>query len=157
MNRHETEAELFGALFVLGQHLTRHADEALTPYGVTSRQWLLLAVLVRAFPGTQPTLSEAAAVYGTSRQNVKMIANQLAARRLVELRPDPADRRAVRLAVTGRVAELFDTPEASAQQQGIVGAVFAGLTSDEVATFSRLVTRCIDTLKSSGAVAEVRK
>ena len=71
--RRVDEAEVFGRLFVLGQHLTRRADEALRPVGLTSKQWLLLAVLVKGFPGATPTLTEAAAVYGTSRQNVKQV------------------------------------------------------------------------------------
>ncbi|MEN1976436.1 MarR family winged helix-turn-helix transcriptional regulator [Cellulomonas olei] len=146
MTRAADEAELFGTLFVLGQHLTRHTDEALTGYGVTSRQWLLLAVLVRGFPGEHPTLTRAAEVVGTSRQNVKQIALQLQRRGLVDLVPDPADRRATRLRTTPRVAELFDSPAAVAQQQGLVARVFAGLDDADLARLADLVGRCLAAL-----------
>ena len=151
MDRSSAEARLFGTLFVLGQHLTRYADDALDRYGLTARQWLLLAVLVRAFPDAPPTLTEAAAVYGTSRQNVKQIAQQLAARGLVTLEADPADRRATRLAVTPLVSRLFDEPEASRHQQGVVAGAFADLDDDALSTFASLVDRCLATLRKGDA------
>lgn len=147
MDRARAEADLFGTLFVLDQHLARHADEGLTRYGVTSRQWLLLAVLVRAFPDEHPTLTQAADVYGTSRQNVKQIALQLARRGLVELRPDPADRRAVRLAPTTRVAELFDAPDAAAEQRALVAQVFADLDDADLERMRMLVDRCLSAIR----------
>ncbi|MCL3861167.1 MarR family winged helix-turn-helix transcriptional regulator [Actinotalea sp. K2] len=151
MDRSPVEARLFGALFVLGQHLNRYADDALERYGVTARQWLLLAVLVRGFPGERPTLSETAAAYGTSRQNVKQIALQLAARGLVELETDPRDRRATRLAVTPLVSGTFDAPEAARHQQEVVAGVFATLEDAELATFEQLIDRCLGTLNRSAA------
>lgn len=151
MMRSDTEADLFGTLFVLGQHLTRHTDDALAGYGVTTRQWLLLAVLVRAFPDDEPTLTRAAEVYGTSRQNVKQIALQLERRGLVELVPDPADRRATRIRSTPRVAELFDSPAAAAEQRAFVGRVFADLDDADLDRLSRLVGRCLAALTDAGA------
>lgn len=99
-------AELFGTVFVLVQNLSRRVDVALRPLGLTSRQWLLLAVLRRNFPGRSPSLTEAAAAYGSSRQNVKRIAEQLARRGYLELVADPADRRPTRLRLTERGALL---------------------------------------------------
>ena len=129
MDRSRLEDEAFGLLFVLTQHLGRRADDALVPFGLTSRQWLLLAVLSRS--AQPPTLSEAAAVYGTSRQNVKQIGLQLAARGYVRLEADPADARATRLVLTEKVAE-FDDPAAVAAQRALVGGVFAALSDDEL-------------------------
>lgn len=146
MERAPLESRLFGSLFVLGSHLTRYTDDALARYGVTSRQWLLLAVLVRAFPDRSPTLTQAAAVYGTSRQNVKQIAGQLAARGLVTLEPDSADRRATRIAVTPLVAELFDAPAAAAHQRDAIARVFDGFTDPELATLLTAVERVLATL-----------
>lgn len=149
MDRPTTESDVLGALFVLTQHLTRYADDALARYGVTARQWLLLAVLVRGFPGERPTLTQAAHAYGTSRQNVKQVALQLAARGLVTLEPDPDDRRATRLAVTPLVARTFDTSDAAAHQRDVVAAVFADLPDGDLATLGRLVERCLGTLRTA--------
>lgn len=99
-------AELFGTVFVLVQNLSRRVDVALRPLGLTSRQWLLLAVLQRNFPDRSPSLTEAAAAYGSSRQNVKRIAEQLARRGYLRLVADPADRRPTRLELTDRVDVL---------------------------------------------------
>src|SRR5512135_813777 len=102
-------AELFGTVFVLVQNLSRRVDMALRPLGLTSRQWLLLAVLQRSFPDRSPSLTEAAAAYGSSRQNVKRIAEQLARRGYLRLVADPIDRRPTRLELTDRVRALDGT------------------------------------------------
>lgn len=143
--RTPTEAELFGRLFVLSQHLNRQADAALQTLGITSKQWLLLAVLVRAFPGDAPTLTQAAHVYGTSRQNVKQVARQLAAHGFVELRSDPRDRRTTRIALAPRAAEL-DEPDAVTEQSAFLTQTFAGLTDDELGTLNGLIGRCLTPL-----------
>lgn len=145
MSRATDEPDLFGSLFVLSQHLTRRADAALAPFGLTSKQWLLLAVLSRL---ETPTLTEAARAYGSSRQNVKQVALQLEARGFLRLRPDPIDRRATRLVPTERVA-VFDEPDVAASQSAFVADLFAALGDDEVATFRTLVARCIAALEET--------
>lgn len=134
---------------MLLQQLTRRVDEALEPMGLTSRQWLLLAVLTRGFPGTSPTLSEAAAVFGTSRQNVRQIAGQLAARGYLTLDTDPADARATRLTLTDRVA-AFDEPGTVADQRALLDDLFACFSADEVATLATLVGRWVEHLHTQG-------
>jgi DNA-binding MarR family transcriptional regulator len=97
------QAELFGTIFVVTQHLTRRADAALTSLGLTTHQWLLLAVLTKWSPDRSPSLSEAASRYGSSRQNVKQIALGLQSRGFLHLVPDPDDGRTTRLVLTDRV------------------------------------------------------
>ena len=46
-----TRAVLFGSVFVIVQHLTRTADRELADLGLTTRQWLLLAVLLTSLVG----------------------------------------------------------------------------------------------------------
>ncbi|MCU0266415.1 MAG: MarR family transcriptional regulator [Actinomycetia bacterium] len=135
-------AELFGSLFVLMQDLTRRADEQLAPLGLTSRQWLLLAVIEKAFPDSPPTLSEAAAVYGTSRQNVKQIAAQLSQRGWLHIEADPADGRATRLVLTDKVA-VFADPAVTAGQVAFLDEVFGGLSDRQRRTLLTLVVRCL--------------
>lgn len=142
MPRDVLEAELFGALFLLSQHLNRGADDALAPFGLTGRQWLLLAVLVKAFPGSEPTVSQAAAVYGTSRQNVKQLALQLQSRGFLTLESDPDDRRATRLRLTAKHREL-DGPDSVAVQSQFLSSTFAGLDDQEVAVLHGLVRRLV--------------
>lgn len=136
----QTQAELFGSVFILAQYLTRHTDAALEHLGLTTRQWLLLVILSKRFPEETPTLSETAAVFGTSRQNVKQIAQQLEARGYLRLVADPKDRRALRIKTTAKVA-VFDTPREAARAQAVMDRVFSGLQADELGQLLKFVRR----------------
>jgi DNA-binding MarR family transcriptional regulator len=133
-------AEAFGSLFVLMQHLSRRADRELADLGLTSRQWLLLAILSATAAGTSLSLSEAAERYGSSRQNVKQVALGLQARGFVQLVPDPLDRRTTRIELTERI-HAFDTPDMVARTRGMLDDVFTGLTPDETLDLLALLRR----------------
>jgi len=139
------QAELFGFLFLLLQNLSRRLDAGLERFGLTSRQWLLLAVLEKAFPGQAPTLSEAAAVYGSSRQNLTQLARQLADRGYLQIERDPDDARATRLRATTKLG-VFAEPAVRAEQAQLLAEVFGALDPAEVRTLRTLVVRCLDHL-----------
>jgi len=132
-------AESFATIFVLAQLLSRLGDEVLAPLDLTTKQWLLLAVVAKGFAETEPTLSEVATVYGSSRQNVKQIAQQLEQRGWLRLVTDPADRRAVRFRLT-RKLQLFDGPAHHARQQALFDRIFAGLSRADLTALHRLLT-----------------
>ncbi len=142
---HADRAEVFGSLFALMQHLSRRADQELADLGLTSRQWLLLAILAKPFAGSSPSLSEAAAKYGSSRQNVKQVALGLAGPRLRATRarsrrredhPDRADR------ADPRVRH----PPDGARTRDMFDDVFTGLTPDETHGLLALLRRWLATL-----------
>jgi DNA-binding MarR family transcriptional regulator len=133
-------AEAFGSLFVIMAHLSRRADRELADLGLTTRQWLLLAVLTNALPGSRPSLSEAAEKYGSSRQNVKQVALGLEARGFVRLVPDPADARTTRIELTDKV-RVFDEPQMLERTKNMLGDAFAGLTPDETRDLLGLLRR----------------
>ena len=126
----EARAEIFGSVFLIAQHLTRRADRELADLGLTTRQWLLLAVLTKTFPGVSPTLSQAAQEYGSSRQNVKPMALGLEARGFVRLVADPADARATRIEVT-ELVQAFDEPHMVQRTTAMLTDAFASLTPRE--------------------------
>jgi DNA-binding MarR family transcriptional regulator len=136
----DLRVELFGSVFLLGQHLTRLVDEALRPLDLTTRQWLLLAVLTKKFPGEDATLTAAASWYGTSRQNVKKIAEQLEQRGYLLLVPDPDDGRVVRLKLTAKVA-VFDGHVGHQRQVALFDQVFGGLRPSDVEQLHALIQR----------------
>jgi DNA-binding MarR family transcriptional regulator len=138
-------AGLFGSMFVIVQHLTRAADRELAGLGLTTRQWLLLAVLTKGFPDHSPSLSEAAEQYGTSRQNVKQIALGLESAGFVRLVTDPTDARTTRLEVTGRV-RVFDTPPMVERTADMLELVFAGLTPRQTSQLHDLAQRWLAAL-----------
>lgn len=135
-----TRAEAFGSLFVLMQHLSRRADRELAGLGLTTRQWLLLAIMTNAFPGSSPSLSEAAEKYGSSRQNVKQVALGLEARGFVRLVPDPSDARTTRIELTDRVLD-FDEPQMVQRTAAMLDDAFTGLTPVETRELLALVRR----------------
>jgi DNA-binding MarR family transcriptional regulator len=136
----EARAEIFGSVFVITQHLARRTDRELAELGITTPQWLLLAVLERWFPGVSPSLSEAAARYGSSRQNVKRIALALESRGFVRLVPDPTDGRATRIERTDRV-RVFAEPATMDRAASILADACAGLTLEEALALRALVRR----------------
>jgi DNA-binding MarR family transcriptional regulator len=144
-------AEVFGTVFLLAQHLTRRTDAALDDWGLTSRQWLLLAALQRGFPDRDPSLSEAAELYGTSRQNVKQIALGLAERGWLRLEPDSADARTTRLVRTDLVRR-FDSAEGRRRTASLLDDVFAGLPRDDVEVLRRLLARWLQALAPAGTI-----
>jgi len=141
-------AEIFGSVFLLSQYLARRGDEALEPLGLTTKQWLLLAVVARRFPGESPTLTEAALWYGSSRQNVKQIAQQLEQRGYLRLAPDLADRRALRLHLTAK-ARVFDAAEESARLARVLADLMAGLGGADLARLRDLLRRWLGVVSPS--------
>jgi DNA-binding MarR family transcriptional regulator len=133
-------AEIFGSVFLLSQYLARRGDATLAPLGLTTKQWLLLAVVARRFPGESPTLTEAALWYGSSRQNVKQIARQLAQRGYLRLAPDQADRRALRLHLTAK-ARVFDGADEAARLARVLAELMAGLDGGDLLELRDLLRR----------------
>lgn len=142
-----TDVELFGSLFVLMQELSGQVEERLAAFELTSRQWLMLGVLEKAFPGYAPKLSELTAVFGTTHQNVKRVAAQLERRGWLRLERDEADRRVVRLVLTDKIA-VFHDPAVEADQAAFIASVFGGLSPRERSSLLDMVTRCIAALTS---------
>lgn len=141
---------VFGQLFLVAQHLARRADAELEREGVplTTSQWLLLAIVSKR-EGGPPTLTEAAALYGTSRQNVKQLARQLEARGFLELKTDPEDARALRLHCTRKVAAAFDRPAAVERQKRFITRLFEGLPDSDVVTLERVLSRWLSQLATA--------
>ncbi len=128
----------FATVFVLAHQLDRLGDVVLAPLGLTTKQWLLLAVVARALHGREPSLTEAAAIYGSSRQNVKAIARGLEERGYLRLVVDPTDRRAIRLRLTAKT-DVFAEPAWAAREAAFFTFAFAGLAPADVATLTALL------------------
>jgi DNA-binding MarR family transcriptional regulator len=83
-------------------------DRALAPLGLTNAQYGLLAALHGlSRDGGRPSQRQLADFAGLEPMYVSKLARTLEAAGLVERRDDPADTRAVRLALTGRGAEVL--------------------------------------------------
>ncbi len=85
--------------------LRRNFDRRVQPLGLTQAQWQALAYLKRQEGMRQGTLAELLEVQPIS---VARLVDRMAAAGLVERRPDPDDRRAVRLYPTAKARPLID-------------------------------------------------
>jgi DNA-binding MarR family transcriptional regulator len=142
----DTDGELFGSIVLFTQELMVRMDQLLEPFGLTSRQWSLIAAIAKRFPeGYAPTISEAATAFGTSRQNVKQVAAQLERRGWLRLQPDPADRRATRLVLTEQ-RDVFDDSAVQGPQAAFVRSLFGELTPRERQVLLTLVSKCMNRL-----------
>ena len=127
-------------LFTRAQKLMRGAvDEAMAPYGVRIGQNLLLEVLWRE-DGLTP--GELAGRVGATTPTVVNTATRMERAGLLERRPDPSDRRLVRLHLTdqGRAAEQ---PIRAARRR-IAEYATATLTDDERRHLESSLQKIID-------------
>lgn len=102
--------QLFRLLVTLGLHMRTRMDQRLAGIGLSTQQAAVLT-LVGGAP-EPPSLGEVARQLGTSHQNVRQLVDVLVRKGLVEVIPDPRDRRARRLRSTAEVSRLFDAREA---------------------------------------------
>lgn len=89
--------------------LARRFDEALRPYGLTNGQFSLLMSLNRPEP---PPMGPVADLLAMDRTTLTAMLKPLARRGLVEITPDPKDRRGKRLKLTeaGRATLIAALP-----------------------------------------------
>ena len=123
---------IFGMIFYLAQKWQVMGDKVLEEkVGITTKQWLLLVILEQ-FDDHLPTLSEAAGKFGTSRQNIKQLVKQLEKRGFAILANDPSDKRAQRIALTGKHRKFFTSEEAMIWQEEFISGLFKGAEKEEV-------------------------
>lgn len=101
----EPSVQLFRLVLTLATHLRTRMDQRLAEIGLTTQQ----AGVLTFVEGCErpPTLGETARSLGTSHQNARQVVAALERKGMIEVGPDPVDGRVRRLAVTGRVAEVF--------------------------------------------------
>lgn len=97
MDQHD-EGALSEAFWAVARHLRHLTKAALTPWQISPSQSRALRVLARQ---DALRLNELAEQLRIAPRSVTEVVDDLAARGLVERRPDPADRRATLVALTG--------------------------------------------------------
>lgn len=133
-------SERVGFLLVkLGFCATDRLAERLAPLGLGARHFELLSYVADAEGLSQQQLADA---MGLHRNQMVKLVDGLEARKLVERRPHPADRRAHAIALTDKARELLSEARRAADDQE---AYFtAPLDGDEAREFARLLRRVAD-------------
>ena len=83
--------------------------------------------------------SDVASRRGMAKSHVSLSVNSLEAKGLLRRRADPADRRAVHLELLGDARDI--AVQGRAAQTAFFGKIYAGLTVDEIAMWSRVVEK----------------
>ncbi len=128
---------VIGSLFTIANRLQTLLDREFESGGMTTKQWFL-SILIGTFD-EPPTLSEAAAVMGSTHQNVKQVALKLKDKGFLEFAEDPYDGRAIRLKLTKKSDEFWEgMNERSAR---FLDELYKGLGSEGLKELRILVER----------------
>lgn len=126
---------VFGSIHIISNKKETMMERELKEYGITFKQWLLMAIIRNSFE-TPPTLNETARAMGSSHQNVKKIASILEDKGYAVLEKDKRDSRVTRI----RLTEASDKLGAKIQGRAtaFTALLFEGLSDDDMAK-ARLV------------------
>ncbi len=127
--RLEMEKYILVVLFLVQQRWGYIINKDLADDQITTKQWLMMIVMVSAFQNP-PSMQEVADAMSTTHQNVKQLATRLEARGFLKIERDPENKRINRLKVTAECFEFWDkrTPE---DAESIV-SLFNGLEDIDV-------------------------
>ncbi len=131
----------FRTTLALAQKLRYAMDQRLREDGLTTQQAALITVVKAA--GT-PSMAEAAAALGSTHQNVAQIVAVLVRKELLEVVPDPADKRRKLLAATSTSAAYWRDRDES--DFAAVADWFGDLSAAEIETFCALADRVLGRL-----------
>ncbi|MBN1924260.1 MAG: hypothetical protein JW798_00360 [Prolixibacteraceae bacterium] len=133
---------IFGLILFIAQHWTINGDSILNEkIGITTKQWMLLIILIKHFESEQPTISQAAKAFGSSRQNVKQVALSLQGKGFLNIQQDKKDSRIQRIVLTGRHKPYFEGLENEQWQQNFIDSLFEGFTDEELEKLNSLVEK----------------
>jgi DNA-binding MarR family transcriptional regulator len=139
-------ADLIRLLTRAQKLLRAAADEAMSAHGVRIGQNLVLEVLWDR-DGLSP--GELAARLGVSTPTVVNTATRMANDGLIERRPDPTDRRLVRIYLTEK-ARAAEAPIAEARRR-LADHALATLTDEELEVMAVALQKIIDRMQSPPA------
>lgn len=130
---------IFGCMFLLPNKLQVITDRALAEHGLTTKQWLLTAMLEQ-FGDNFPTLNEVSEAMSSSHQNVKQIALKLEKKGFLRIEKDERDSRAIRLKLTEKSYAFWKKRQA--EQERFIDELFADFSEDEI----ELLYSCLNKL-----------
>ena len=130
---------LFRTLIVLAGQLRARMDRRYRQAGITTQQAAVLGLLRSA--ASPLSQGDVARLLGVTQQNVRQLVDALVAKRLLEVRTPPGDRRVKRLVPTRRVARLF--ARRNAEDYAAIAEWFGVLGDAEVKSLVRQLGRLL--------------
>ncbi len=135
--------ELYGNIFLLGRRLEYIVDKELAKDNLTAKQFLMIAVIEKMFE-EPPSIKEVADALGSTHQNIKQMANQLERRGFIEIERDENDRRVLRLKVTEKNREYWDSR--ATDHERFILEIFSGLDDDGVRSLHTQTVRLLESV-----------
>ena len=129
MQWHDDQKFLFVSLFLIANKLQIIGDRYLAPVDLTTKQWLLM-VMILQFGQNPPTISQAAGIIGSSRQNVKQLALKLEKNGYIKIEKDSGDSRILRLRLTNKHMKLWE--ERSSMDEDFLANLFSEIDSSDL-------------------------
>lgn len=135
---------VFGTLFVIANRLQTMLDREFESSRFTAKQWFLSIIIGGVFD-EPPTLSEAAAVMGSTHQNVKQVALKLKEKGFLEFLDDPEDGRAIRLKLTEKSNEFWEGMQQ--RSESFMEDLYKGLGSEGLAGLRIYLNRLLTNIE----------
>jgi DNA-binding MarR family transcriptional regulator len=132
---------IYAAIHFLSNQLQTIGDK-LDPK-ISSKQWFVLAV-VDKFKDTPPNIGDVAEVLGTSRQNVKKMANILEKQGFLKLEKDKNDLRTIRLFLTEQCYDYFQSRESLEIEY--IERIFSGMDDEMLTKLSSGMLKLIENI-----------
>lgn len=126
------EAHIYGGIFALSNKLQLIGDKL--DSNISTKQWFLIAIIV-SFQDEAPTISMTAERMGTSRQNIKKMANILEQRGFLVIVRDKEDGRIQRLELTEYCIDYFD--QRREREEKYMESLFADFDKEMLFVFFR--------------------
>ena len=153
MNMLMMQKYIFANLFMLSNKLQVIGDYVIAE-DLTIRQWLLTVAIAKQ-GSKPPTICEVAKLMGSTRQNVKSLAQKLQKKGFLQIEKDENDFRASRLILTNKCRFFCD------KQQSLIVAflseLFKELTKEEINclySFIRKMYECTIGLKYNNSISD---
>jgi DNA-binding MarR family transcriptional regulator len=135
----DDRVDLFRLLVALGIRMRSLMDRQLAPDGLTTQQAVVLTMVETA---DRPlSVADVSRLLGTTHQNTRQIVEALIRKGLLTAELDERDRRSRRLALTSRVAEVFEGRDADDRRT--VREWTAALDDEQAALAVELLARLL--------------
>jgi DNA-binding MarR family transcriptional regulator len=136
-------ASIIGYLFLDSNHLKQKMDQFFKPYGITLKQWLLLASL-RSIHDDGAKLTDLSNTLGTTYQNTKKIVVILEKEGYLNVHQDALDKRALNITLTAKTDSLFETLDPYAN--AILSNLFEPYDIEELKTIHQFLQTFINVI-----------
>jgi len=146
------QAFVYAAIHLLSNRLQTVGNKV--DQAISEKQWFVLAA-VSKFTEVPPNIGDIANGLGTSRQNIKKMANILEQRGFLRMEKDTNDLRNIQLFLTEKCIEYFKGREQ--QENEYIKSIFLGIDDEMLDVLCKGMNKLIentDTLLGSGINAE---